>query len=126
MCIRDSSIARIAATNWQFKIIYFLNHIDVAIFFVISGYLFEFKKEKYYQESKMVYIKNKIKALLFPYLFWSLILAVGIKIANIFMPNLDVYKRQTVTVEFTSAGPVAFAVQKTKTVAKTLSRASRS
>lgn len=89
MVVLQHSIARIAATNWQFKIIYFLNHIDVAIFFVISGYLFEFKKEKYYQESKMVYIKNKIKALLFPYLFWSLILAVGIKIANIFMPNLQ-------------------------------------
>ena len=89
MVVLQHSIARIATSNWQFKIIYFLNHIDVAIFFVISGYLFEFKKEKYYQESKMVYIKNKIKALLFPYLFWSLILAVGIKIANIFMPNLQ-------------------------------------
>ena len=40
--------------------------------------------------------------------------------------KVKVNKDGTVTVEFTSAGPVAFAVQKTKTVAKTLSRASRS
>ena len=45
MVVLQHSIARIATSNWQFKIIYFLNHIDVAIFFVISGYLFEFKKE---------------------------------------------------------------------------------
>ena len=40
--------------------------------------------------------------------------------------KVKVNKDGTVTVEFTSAGPVAFAVQKTKTTAKTLSRASRS
>lgn len=40
--------------------------------------------------------------------------------------KVKVNKDGTVTVEFTAAGPVAFAVQKTKTTARTLSKASRS
>ena len=88
MVVLQHSISRIAEIDFEFKIMYFLNHIDVAVFFVIAGYLFEIKKEKYYQESKMSYIKGKAKALLLPYLFWSLILAVGIKVASMFMTNL--------------------------------------
>lgn len=88
MVVLQHSISRIAEIDFEFKIMYFLNHIDVAVFFVIAGYLFEIKKEKYYQESKMSYIKGKAKALLLPYLFWSLILAVAIKVASMFMTNL--------------------------------------
>ena len=89
MVVLQHSIARVATSNWQFKVMYFLNHIDVAIFFVISGYLFELKKEKYYQESKIFYIGNKAKTLLLPYLFWSLVLAIGIKIVYMFIPDLQ-------------------------------------
>lgn len=85
MVVLQHSISRIAEIDIEFKIMYFLNHIDVAVFFVIAGYLFEIKKEKYYQESKMSYIKWKAKTLLLPYLFWSLILAVGIKVASMVM-----------------------------------------
>lgn len=88
MVVLQHSISRIAELDLEFKIMYFLNHIDVAVFFVIAGYLFEIKKGKYYQESKMSYIKGKAKALLLPYLFWSLILAGGIKVASMVMTNL--------------------------------------
>lgn len=88
MVVLQHSISRIVEEDLEFKIMYFLNHIDVAAFFVISGYLFEIKKEKYYRESKISYIKEKIKALIFPYLFWSFFLAVGIKITSVFVKNI--------------------------------------
>lgn len=88
MVILQHSISRIAELDLEFKIMWFLDHIDVAVFFVISGYLFEIKKEKYYQESAISYIKEKAKALLLPYLFWSLILAIGIKVASMVMTKL--------------------------------------
>ena len=40
MVVLQHSISRIAELDLEFKIMYFLNHIDVAVFFVISGYLF--------------------------------------------------------------------------------------
>lgn len=88
MVVLQHSISRIAEEDFEFKIMYFLNHINVAVFFIISGYLFEIKKEKYYQESKLSYIKGKVKNLIFPYLFWSLFLAVGIKITNMLIKNV--------------------------------------
>ena len=49
---------------------------DVAVFFAISGYLFEKNFDKY-QSHKLAFVKKKASQLLFPYLFWSLILYVG-------------------------------------------------
>ena len=49
---------------------------DVTIFFVISGYLFEKKFDKY-KSDKFIFIKKKVSQLLVPYLFWSLILYIG-------------------------------------------------
>lgn len=51
------------------------------IFFLISGYLFESKIKKYIENGKLVFIKNKIKHLIFPYLFWTVLLWVGIQVA---------------------------------------------
>ncbi len=89
MVVLQHSISRVAETNLEFKIMYFLNHIDVAVFFLIAGYLFEIKKEKYYQESCLSYIKDKAKALIIPYLFWSLILAIGINVIGIIIPKIQ-------------------------------------
>ena len=55
--------------------------IDVVVFFAISGYLFQKNINKYLRDRKG-FIRNKIKQLVLPYLFWTLILYVGVKFAN--------------------------------------------
>lgn len=57
---------------------------DVAIFFAISGYLFEKKFDKY-KSNKMIFIKKKASQLLVPYLFWSLILYIGAWVLHSFI-----------------------------------------
>lgn len=89
MVVLQHSISRVAESELEYKIMYFFNHIDVAVFFVIAGYLFEIKKRKYYQENMYSYFKEKMKSLLVPYFFWSLILAIGIKLVGIFLPDLQ-------------------------------------
>ena len=89
MVVLQHSISRIATTNFDYKVMYALNHIDVAVFFVIAGYLFESKKEKYYSQKWTEYIVQKWKTLLIPYLFWSLILAVGIKVSSMVFPAVQ-------------------------------------
>lgn len=59
MVVLQHSISRKAELDLEFKIMYFLNYIDVAVFFVISGYLFKIKKEKYYQEKCNILYKRE-------------------------------------------------------------------
>ncbi len=53
---------------------------DVTVFFLISGFLFEMKSEKYYNNKKE-FIYNKFLQLIIPYLFWSILLYGGTKLA---------------------------------------------
>ena len=51
------------------------------IFFLISGYLFELKIENYVKNGKIDFIKKKFKHLMLPYLFWTILLWIGVQIA---------------------------------------------
>ncbi|MGN1317782.1 MAG: acyltransferase family protein [Lachnospirales bacterium] len=50
---------------------------DVTVFFCISGYLFEKNIERYSQDKTKFLIK-KLKQLIVPYIFWSLLLYIGV------------------------------------------------
>lgn len=56
-----------------------LSRVDVVVFFIISGYLFE-KKFFQYESARFVFLKRKTLQLVVPYLFWSLILYVAVKL----------------------------------------------
>lgn len=56
-----------------------INYVHVVLFFVVAGYLFEFKKEKYYSQGK-TFIFSKIKRLILPYLSWSTIIYIIVSI----------------------------------------------
>lgn len=60
-----------------------LSRIDVVVFFVISGFLFQKGIEKYSNDPRR-FVINKTKQLVVPYLFWTLILYVGVKIISCF------------------------------------------
>ncbi|MBQ9019158.1 MAG: acyltransferase [Bacilli bacterium] len=51
------------------------------IFFIISGYLFELKNKDYLEKGRQKFIKNKLVHLILPYLFWTVILYIGVQIA---------------------------------------------
>ena len=55
----------------------------VPAFFIISGYLYEIKKDKYKQEGFVKFLSQKFNALMIPYLFWSLVIPIGLKFMNI-------------------------------------------
>ena len=65
-----------------------ISQSDVAIFFMISGYLFEKQFDKYSRD-KTSFIRKKAKQLLIPYLFWSLILYIGAGIIHLFGGRLS-------------------------------------
>lgn len=83
MVVLQHSIGRVASTNIELKSMYMLNHIDVSVFFIISGYLYEIKKDKYKQEGFVKFLSQKFNALMIPYLFWSLVIPIGLKFMNI-------------------------------------------
>lgn len=82
MILLHHSLSHISQTHNIVMLTYALNHVHIVVFFVIAGVLFEYKKTKTYQDGLALFIKNKSKRLLFPYLFWSLILAIGVKLAS--------------------------------------------
>ena len=65
-----------------------ISQSDVAIFFMISGYLFEKQYDKYSRD-KTSFVRRKAKQLLIPYLFWSLILYIGAGIIHLFGGKLS-------------------------------------
>lgn len=95
MVVMQHAIGRVASSNADLKIMFFLNHIDVAVFFIISGYLFESKIEKYRKQNFLEYVKTKFRALMVPYLFWSFVLFVGVKIVSAI--NADVLTKVGLT-----------------------------
>ena len=51
------------------------------VFFVIAGFLFQRGLSKYLQKEKGQFIIGKAKHLMLPYLFWTLLLWMGVQIA---------------------------------------------
>ena len=51
------------------------------VFFVIAGFLFQKGLTKYIQQGKMNFLVGKAKHLLVPYVFWTILLWLGIQIA---------------------------------------------
>lgn len=51
------------------------------VFFVISGYLFQEKIEKYLVQGKIKFIVGKVRHLLVPHFFWTLLLWGGVQVA---------------------------------------------
>lgn len=88
MVVAQHAIGRVALTNLDFKFMYLLNHIDVPVFLLIAGYLFETNKEKYYKTEIKKYIANKFKNLIVPYLFWSSILVVAVNVIALWRTDL--------------------------------------
>ena len=87
MVVMQHAIGRVAQTNFDFKFMFMLNHIDVPLFLLIAGYLFESKKEKYYKICFKNYVADKVKKLILPYLFWSFILVFGVQM--VFLWKMD-------------------------------------
>lgn len=54
-------------------------YVHVVLFFVVSGYLYESKKEKYYS-SNLCFIQSKFMRLMVPYLSWQLIIFLFVNI----------------------------------------------
>lgn len=82
MILLHHSLSHISQTRNVVMLTYALNHVHIVVFFVIAGVLFEYKKSQIYQSGLLSFIKNKSKRLLFPYIFWSLILALGVKLSS--------------------------------------------
>ncbi|MCD8157400.1 MAG: acyltransferase family protein, partial [Clostridiales bacterium] len=51
-------------------------------FFIIAGYLYQIKLDKYEKAGKISFIKGKAKHLLIPYAFWTILLWGGVNLAN--------------------------------------------
>lgn len=51
------------------------------VFFVIAGFLFQRGLNKYIQKSKINFLLGKAKHLLLPYVFWTILLWMGVQIA---------------------------------------------
>lgn len=81
-------LSHVEQTHNIVMLTYSLNHVHVVVFFVISGVLFQYKKNKIYNMSFVNFGKDKGKRLLIPYFFWSLVLAMGIKIVCQFQNGL--------------------------------------
>ncbi len=60
---------------------YIIICFHMPVFFVIAGYLFEVKNNKYIEMGKGRFLLNKAKHLLVPYAFWSFVLWGGIQTA---------------------------------------------
>ncbi len=63
------------------------------VFFMIAGFLFQRGLSKYLQKGKGQFIIGKAKHLMFPYLFWTLLLWMGVQIAC--MANSSVLEKMT-------------------------------
>lgn len=68
-------------SNKGFMFVYFLVYFfHTRTLFYLSGYVIGFKKEKYFKEQTIVFIKNKFKRLMIPYIFILTITYVAIKV----------------------------------------------
>ena len=63
------------------------------VFFMIAGFLFQRGLSKYLQKGKGQFIIGKAKHLMLPYLFWTLLLWMGVQIAC--MTNSSVLEKMT-------------------------------
>lgn len=54
--------------------------IHMPTFFVISGYLFQKQYNKYVFQGKKSFVIKKVKHLMVPYIFWSVLLWIGVQI----------------------------------------------
>lgn len=59
-----------------------INSVHVVVFFVISGWLFEKKKDSYVKKGLFVYFKRKFLQLMVPYFCFSISFALLIKLAT--------------------------------------------
>lgn len=51
------------------------------VFFVIAGYLFQKQLGKYQTETKAKFLIDKARRLLIPYVFWTVLLWIGVQVA---------------------------------------------
>lgn len=58
------------------------------VFFVIAGYLFQKQLGKYQAEAKIKFLIGKAKRLLIPYVFWTVLLWIGVQVACMLSPAL--------------------------------------
>lgn len=82
MILLHHALSHTEQTHGTVMLTYALNHVHVVVFFVLAGVLFEYKKTDIYQNGFWAFARNKSRRLLLPYLFWSLLLAIGVKIAS--------------------------------------------
>jgi len=76
------AIARVEDTVILKNIWQIITCFHMPAFFIISGYLFENKLEKYTANGKKVrFIALKAKHLLLPYAFWTILLWIGVQVA---------------------------------------------
>lgn len=65
------------------NIIYYFNRIHVVVFFIISGYLFQANFIKYKERGALNFVTKKFKSLGVPYIFWTMLLYIGVKLVSI-------------------------------------------
>ena len=71
MVVFQHVIVAVNATEQSQKIAAVLYSVDVYVFFVISGYLFQLNKPKYQEKGFLRFMADKGKSLLVPYLVWG-------------------------------------------------------
>lgn len=88
MVVLQHSLGRFSTTKLEYAVVYGLNHVDVAVFFLISGYLFEKGCERYKAKGTKDFLYGKFKSLMIPYFFWFTLIALLINCVIIIAPSV--------------------------------------
>lgn len=65
----------------------FIFEACVPLFFFISGFLFFYKTPEFSQEIYIQKLKNRVRSLLLPYIFWNLVVILFFFLAQTFLPD---------------------------------------
>lgn len=82
------AIAQVNQNNFLYYIEQIIICIHMPVFFLIAGYLYQKKYYKYEKNGNKIFIIEKIKRLILPYIFWSLVLWAGIQTAYLIGGNI--------------------------------------
>lgn len=83
MVVLHHSLSLLESTRTTEVIVHVIDMIHVNIFFMISGYLFQNSAAKYKKSGFKCFLFKKVKELLVPYYFLSVLFAVLIRVASI-------------------------------------------
>ncbi|MCD7992347.1 MAG: acyltransferase [Clostridia bacterium] len=75
------AISRIGVGGWMRNIDEILICFHMPAFFIVSGFLYQRNLKKYESEGKWNFLQKKAKHLLIPYMFWYVLLWIGVQVA---------------------------------------------